>query len=100
MATMKRWSTEEIGYRVQNNDRDLYGALLYLYSYQTASEKRSQSTHCHNGVGFNHCDARILSSMAEFLKRTGYLTPKQKYLVRKKIAKYTTQLTKIANKEI
>ena len=97
---MRTWTEEEIRELVQTNDKVLYGALKQLYACQTADEKAMGDTVEHNGVGFNGADAKILSSMAEFLNRTGFLTEKQKVIVRKKLVKYNKQLTKLANKEV
>ena len=91
------WSEDEMKVLVQTNDKVLYGALKRLYECQTADEQASGETRIHNGVGFNGSDARILSSMAEFLKKTGFLTPKQRAIVRRKLVKYNKQLTRLAN---
>lgn len=94
---MRIWTEEEIKNLVQTNDEVLYRALKELYACQTADEQISRETHEINGMGFNGVDAPILSSMAEFLKKTGFLTPKQKIICRKKLVKYNKQLTKLAN---
>lgn len=94
---MRIWTEEEIKKLVQENDEVLYGALKKLYACQTADEQATGDTHVINGMGFNGVDAPILSSMAEFLKKTGFLTPKQKIICRKKLVKYNKQLTKLAN---
>ena len=94
---MRIWTEDEIKILIQENDKVLYGALNKLYNEQTADEQADKSTKVHNGVGFNGVDAPILSSMAEFLKKTGFLTPKQKTLARKKLIKYNKQLTRLAN---
>lgn len=94
---MRIWTEEEIKKLVQENDEVLYGALKKLYACQTADEQAIGDTHVINGMGFNGVDAPILSSMAEFLKKTGFLTPKQKIICRKKLVKYNKQLTKLAN---
>ena len=91
------WTEEEIKTLIQENDKVLYGALKRLYAEQTADEQASGETRHHNGVGFNGCDSGILSSFAEFLNKAGFLTTKQKALARKKLVKYTKQLTKLAN---
>ena len=91
------WTEDEIRELVQTNDKVLYGALKKLYAEQTADEQRSGETKYHNGVGFNGADSRIMSSFAEFLIRTGFLTDKQKAVARKKLVKYNKQLTKLAN---
>lgn len=94
---MRIWTEEEIKTLIQENDKVLYGALRKLYAEQTADEQADGNTKVHNGVGFNGVDAPILSSMAEFLKKTGFLTSKQKALARKKLIKYNKQLTCLAN---
>ena len=91
------WTEEQIKDLVQTNDKVLYGALKKLYGCQTANEKASGQTQEQNGKGFNGADAPILSSFCEFLNKTGFLTPKQKTLARKKLMKYTKQLTNLAN---
>lgn len=93
----KVWTEEEIRELVQTNDKVLYGAIRKLYAEQTADEQRAGETKHNNGVGFNGADSRIMSSFAEFLKRTGFLTDKQKAVARKKLVKYSKQLTRLAN---
>jgi hypothetical protein len=91
------WTQEQIRELVQTNDKVLYGALRKLYECQTEDERCSGSTIEHNGKGFNGVDAPILSSFCEFLNEAGFLTDKQKILARKKLVKYTKQLTLLAN---
>ncbi len=91
------WTQDEIKELIQTNDAVLYGALKKLYARQTEDERNCRETKENNGVGFNGCDSRFLSSTAEFLIKTGFLTDKQKFVVRKKLIKYTKQLTRIAN---
>lgn len=91
------WTEDEMKHLVQTNDKVLYGALKRLYECQTADEQSMGETRDANGVGFNGADSRILSSMAEFLKKTGFLTPKQRVVVRKKLVKYNKQLVRLAN---
>ena len=97
IPTKRIWTEDEIKYYVQINDKSLYGALKRLYACQTAEEQNSGETKENNGKGFNGLDAPILSSFCEFLNKTGFLTPKQKILARKKLIKYTRQLTALAN---
>lgn len=91
------WTEDEIRRLVQENDKVLYGALLKLYGEQTKDEQDDGETKHHNGVGFNGADSKFLSSVAEFLKQRGFLTPKQKAVVRRKLVKYNKQLTRLAN---
>lgn len=94
---MRIWTEDEIKTLIQENDKVLYGALKKLYAEQTADEQSDGNTKYHNGVGFNGADAKIMSSFAEFLNKTGFLTTKQKAVARKKLIKYNKQLTRLAN---
>lgn len=91
------WTEEEIKTLVQTKDKVLYGALKKLYACQTADEQSSAETTHSNGVGFNALDAEFLTSCSQFLLKNGYLTDKQKAVVRKKLVKYNKQLTRLAN---
>ena len=91
------WAEDEIRNLIQTNDKVLYRALKKLYECQTAEEQGRQATIEHNGIGFNGVDGGFLSSVSEFLIKKGYLTDKQKVVVRKKLVKYTRQLTRLAN---
>lgn len=91
------WTEEEIKFLVQNNDKVLYGALKNLYNCQTADEQSSAETTHANGAGFNALDAEFLTSCAKFLLERGFLTDRQKVIVRKKLVKYNKQLTRLAN---
>lgn len=93
----KTWTEDEIKNLIQTNDKVLYGALKKIYAEQTADEQAEGQTNHQNGVGFNGADAPILSSFVEFLNRTGFLTPKQRVIARKKLMKYGKQLTRLAN---
>lgn len=93
----KTWTEEQIKNLIQTNDKVLYGALKKLYACQTADEKVCKETRNKNGAGFNSIDAPFLTSVAEFLIRTGFLTDKQKSVTRKKLVKYNKQLTRLAN---
>ena len=98
VAEVRRvWTEEEIKTLVQSNDKVLYGAMRKLYECQTADEKADGTATHRNGAGFNGVDAGIMSSMCEFLNRTGFLTARQKIIARRKLVKYTRQLTALAN---
>lgn len=91
------WTEDEIRTLIQTNDEVLYNGLKKLYACQTADEQEAGATKIHNGKGFNSVDAKFLTSVSQFLIRTGFLTSKQKAAVRKKLVKYNKQLTAIAN---
>ena len=74
-------------------------ALVLLDKRQTSAERAMQSTLEHNLRGFTPSDARKGSGMAEFYKKTGFLTPKQLAWARKinvkrvpRVCKYARQL--------
>lgn len=92
------WTEDEIHDYVQTNDKVLYRAIKKLYDEQTEDEKEAGQTKHYNNVGFNGADSKFMSSVAEFLIRRGYLTEKQKFAARKRMVKYTKQLTRLANK--
>ena len=92
------WTEDEIRDYIQTNDKVLYGAIKKLYDEQTEDEKVAGQTKHYNNVGFNGADSRFMSSVAEFLIKRGYLTEKQKFAARKRMVKYTKQLTRLANK--
>jgi hypothetical protein len=91
------YTKEEIKSLLLSNDEFVKRSLLYVYSLQTRTEQASQSTHLTNSVGFNHCDAKILSSFSEQLMKYKRLSEKQMYISRKKIVKYARQITEHAN---
>lgn len=91
------WTEDEIRSLIQTNDKVLYGALKHLYACQTQDEKNTSSTREHNGKGFNATDAEFLTSICQGLEKYGKLTDKQKAVARKKLVKYTKQLTRLAN---
>ena len=94
---MKIWTIEEMKNLIATNDTVLYKSLIVLYNGQTADEKACGETTHNNGIGFNGVDAPILTSFAEFLKTTKFLTAKQKVIARKKLPKYAKQLVTVAN---
>lgn len=91
------WKEEEIKQLIMVNDRMVCKSLIKLYECQTISEQADGTASVRNGAGFNGVDAPIMTSFAEFLNRSGFLTPKQIQICRKKLIKYTRQLTRIAN---
>lgn len=69
-------------------------ALLRIYANQTNYEKQSENTVYRNNVGFIPQDAKLLSSMAYFKIKNGFLTEKQIKLIQPMIAKYAGQLVR------
>jgi hypothetical protein len=98
--TGKTWSKEEIKTMLVQSDKAVLRAVVAIFKYQTDMEKASHHTNNTNGVGFNKCDAPLLSSFAEQIIRRGALSDKQMIYARKKICKYAGQLANIANGKI
>lgn len=106
-AEMKTWTKEEIRERLATDDNWLIRGILALFRLQTGTEQSRETTEVHNDVGFGAADATILSSFAkQIISHTAHpkyptpLSPKQLAISRRKMAKYSNQLSKIANGKI
>lgn len=84
---------EAIRTMIQEDDSWTRKALSIVYSLQTSEEQRDHQTKELNGVGFTGFDAAFLSSLAEWLRTKGWLSPKQTAAARKKMPKYAGQVT-------
>lgn len=85
--------------KLENNPDWAKRALLRIYENQTYDEQNSGATVHDNGIGFTGCDASILTSFAEGLKKYGNLTVKQMALLHKKIGKYAKQIYSVTDDE-
>lgn len=85
---------------MNEDDAWLYRGILRIYDRQTQDEQNSEVTAHDNGIGFNSVDATILSSFAKQIASRNFLTPKQKEIARKKMAKYAGQLLTIATNKV
>lgn len=87
---------QEIISKIRENistiDTQAIKALVTIYDFQTQEEQNNYTTSEYNGVGFCGCDAEILTSFAKQYLEKKYLSPKQLFLLKKKIGKYATQL--------
>lgn len=100
MTNTKKWTKDEIKAKLASDNVWLCRGLVAIYNKQTEDEKVAGRTDHDNGIGFNGCDAEILTSYAQQFNARGFLTPKQIEVTRKKMLKYAGQLTKIANGEV
>lgn len=73
-------------------------AMSRIYDYQTETEKNYHDTIDRNYVGFSGADAKILTSIYDYYKNHGYVSPKQLAIVYKKIPKYWNQIYTISDK--
>lgn len=67
-------------------------ALLLVYENQTREEQASSNTIEFNGIGFSSLDAEILSGIATFYKKSGFVTPRQLTIVKRLMPKYAVQI--------
>jgi len=93
----KKWKAEYIRHKLLTDDHWLFRGLLAIHSYQTADEKENKDTIYHNRRGFTKADAKWLSSCAELLLKGGSFSVPMLAAVRRRMKKYASQLTKIAN---
>ena len=98
------WKFDDSKYSGETNDVMLERSIIKIYECQTDDEQSTQDTQHRNNIGFNSCDANILSSFAvQIATNTGWrtegerLSHKQRALARRKMLKYSGQLAKIAN---
>ena len=80
--------------QLATNQKQATKALLFLYDRQTTDEKATESTRHPNSIGFNHNDAKFLSSLARQYKETGWLSPSQMMHLMRIVPKYAGQLVK------
>jgi len=71
--------------------------MLKIYEFQTADEQADKVTRNENNVGFTGCDAEILSSFCEQVKKGRTLSEKQMSLIFRKMPKYWKQLASISD---
>ena len=93
-ATVKAEKATGLKRQIETNDEYVVGALIRLLSFQTEDEKSTHQTRWENSLGFNAVDAPILTDIARWYQKRGFITEKQIVFVRKKLLKYVTQLEK------
>lgn len=96
----KIWTKEEILEGLKSNNSWVEKAVLAIFNKQTIEEQISDSTRKSNNMGYNSSDARLMSYYAKWIQSGKKLTGCHLEKARKKIYKYSGQLTKIANGEI
>ncbi len=96
----KVWTVEEIKEKLESGNRKWIerSVVAIFEKNQTFDERSMEHTKYRNGIGFNGCDANILSSFAKQIIRGRHLSDKQFNIACKKIPKYAKQLCTIANK--
>ena len=83
--------------KITTNDAWAVRALMRIYDNQTSEEQNESQTKNDNGIGFCAIDANFLSGVAQFYKKNGFLSAKQKAVLKKKIGKYASQLYMVSD---
>lgn len=98
----KTWDRDAILTLLDRNPTAVYRALLLIYNKQTYNEQRIERTEEHNKIGFNACDAKVLTDIAKRCKSYGrFASDRQMQFVKKRISKYWKQLQEeIVNREL
>lgn len=93
-ATQDRRPTtkDELLERINSDANWVAGALMALYQKQTMEEQAVKGTWHQNNAGFNAVDAGVLTDIAQYYERNGYLTDRQINFVRRLLRKYLAQL--------
>lgn len=84
---------------LQTSDEFLYLCLKKLWMKQTIEEMAEMVTLENNGEGFNHADAFHMSKYAEWTDQGLPLTHSELQDARRRIIKYTTQLSNLLTEE-
>lgn len=108
----KIWTKTEIETLLTQNDQAIFRGVIAIFNKQTESEKKATDTIVKNGVGFSGGDGKVGTFHGKYLVSFGGKTAYAQGTILKywkqislktgkmKIMKYSSQLTKIANKEI
>ena len=94
------WTKEDIRELLLTDDKAVARGVVAIFNLQTEDEQNVGETSVKNGVGFNGVDANFMSSIAQFYMRRNFLSAKQVEFARKKLLKYSNQLTMIANAKL
>lgn len=78
--------------QLSTNSEQALKALVVLFNRQTEDEKADEHTHHFNNVGYNHNDAKFLTSVAKQYLNSGHLTASQVKWIMRLIPKYAGQL--------
>ena len=85
--------------KLANNAGFAKWALLEMYNHQTPAEKLIHQNTEANGEGFSGTDCKFLTSLAQWLKTNGWLSPKQMERLHKQMPKYWNQVAEILTEE-
>lgn len=90
------WTEHEIEIYIKS-PMGAWNSALALYRMQTAEEMEKHASLARNGVGFSKIDAPLVTPIIQGGLERGWIYYREAYYLRKKLEKYTRQLTIIAN---
>lgn len=95
-------SKEVIKKNLSENTKWMERALIELYNRQTTEEQQVDTTIEENGIGFNGFDAKYLSYVAKYLKKSpnNHLNDKHKEKCGKMLPKYWKQVSSLIEKRV
>ena len=96
----KKYTKDDIKQILAGSDLAVMKGFIRIWQLQTESEKATESTMVHNGVGFSGYDGTWMTSIGNNVIKYGQITEGQLNAVKKMMHKYAGQLAKIANGEI
>jgi hypothetical protein len=89
------WNETSIRKLLETNDRAVERALVVLLERQTADERIAETTKHDNDRGFLPYDAKIMTSMAKWVRSGGRLSERQlKWLRNGKSARFPSRIGK------
>lgn len=102
MTEKKVWTKEDILALLNDPDeakarRALERAIVSIYEWQTADEKREGHTNTWNNVGYNGADSSKMSYYAKWIMSGRHLSDRFLEDAEVRIEKYAGQLARIAN---
>jgi len=97
---MPTWTAEKMINWMQKDDAQVGKMLVALLQKQTRQEQHIEKTVLRNFQGFSATDAPRLTIYAKRFQYRGFLTPKELYVARKRLHKYSKQLAAIANEKL
>lgn len=93
----KKETIEHFKEMLSTRDEWAVRGLFRIYELQTDYEKSVDSTKESNGIGFNAVDATLLTSFVKQMqKHKGYLSTRQKMILKQRMPKYANQLYNIS----
>lgn len=88
----------DLAEKIKQDEKLAIDCLMTVFKEQTAVEQQAHSADTRNGRGFSKFDAELLTSFAKQFKAKGWLSPRQKFITRKRMVKYAAQLVKLGYK--